>query len=84
MDNTNEKSSSSTTKIIICTVIIACILVLVYYIFCYYSSEDDGFLSSGSKSDISVGWNIEEMIEKIHNRQKVNLSRLSKNSNYNI
>lgn len=72
----------STMKIAIFVVVIVCILVVIYYIYCYYSDDDEGFFSS--RSDIQVKWNVEEMIEKIHNRQRINLSRLSKNSHYNF
>ena len=82
MDAQSDKINYNTPKIAICVVVIVCILIIIYYLFCYFSGDDDGFL--GGKSDISVGWNIEDMVNKIHNRQRNNLSRLSKNSQYNI
>jgi hypothetical protein len=83
MDAEKDKPTN-TVKIVIFVVVIACLLIVIYYIFCYYASDDDdGFLGSGN-SAISVDWNIEDMVNKIHNRQKVNLSRISKDSHYNI
>lgn len=69
----------NTVKIVIFTVVIVCILILVYYLYCHYACDDED-----GGAGVSVGWNIEEMVERIHNRQKNNLSRLSKNSHYNI
>jgi hypothetical protein len=80
-DKTVEKSNG-TVKIIVFVIVVICIIIVLYYLYCYYSDDDEGFF--GMKSDVSVGWNIEEMVEKIHNRQKANLSRLSTGTNYNI
>jgi hypothetical protein len=85
-NTTGEKTTGekySTVKIIIFVIIIVCIVVVIYYLYCYMTGDDDEGFFSG-KSDVSVGWNIEEMVEKIHSRQRNNLSRLSKDSHYNI
>jgi hypothetical protein len=83
MDTNENTEKNSTVKTVIFVVVIVCILVIVYYLYCYYSCDDDeGFF--GTKSDVSVGWNIEDMVEKIHRRQKNNLSKLSKNAHYDI
>ena len=68
-------------KVAIFVVVLVCIIIIIYYLFCYYAGEDD-FL--GESGNVSVGWNIEDMIDKIHHRQKINLSRLSRDAHYNI
>lgn len=87
MDSSNTTAPTekyNTVKIILFVFVIVCILVIVYYLYCYYVCDDDdeGFFSG--KSDVSVDWDVEKMVEKIHSRQRNNLSRLSKNSHYNI
>lgn len=83
MDNSSGQPNT-TAKIVIFVVILVGILVIVYFLFVYYScDEDEGFLGGG-KSDISVNWNIEDMVNKIHSRQAANLSRLSRESQHNF
>jgi hypothetical protein len=74
----------ATTKIVVFVVIIICILVIVYFLFAYYACDEDEGFFGGGKSDISVNWNIEEMVDKIHSRQAANLSRLSRDAQYNF
>ena len=83
-DPTTAVQNYTTVKIVIFVVIIVCILVIVYFLFSYYSCDDDEGFFGGGKSDISVNWNIDEMVEKIHARQNANLSRLSRDAQYNI
>jgi hypothetical protein len=71
-------------KIGIFVVIIACILVIVFFLFSYYSCDDDDGFFGGGKSDVSVNWNIDEMVDKINARQAANLARLSHDVQYNI
>lgn len=73
----------STLKIVIFTAVIVCILIIIYYLYCAYTSDDDEGIFGG-KGSVSVGWNIEEMVERIHSRQKNNLAKLSRNCHYNI
>jgi preprotein translocase subunit SecG len=80
----NPVQNYTTVKIVIFVVIIACILVIVYFLFAYYSCDDDEGFFGGGKSDISVNWNIDDMVAKIHARQASNLSRLSHDAQYNI
>ena len=84
MDNSTEKSSSSTVKILIFVVVLVCIIVIIYYLFCYYYGDEESFLGSNDSSNVSVGWNIEDMVDKIHKRQSANLSKLSRDAQYNI
>jgi len=83
-DIITKESSPNTVKIVIFVVVLVGILIIIYYLFCFYSGSDDDFLGSGDNGNVTVGWNIEDMVEKIHNRQRVNLSRLSKDAHYNI
>lgn len=82
MDYPDKETSPNTIKVAIFVVVLVCIIIIIYYLFCYYAGEDD-FLGSES-GNVSVGWNIEDMIDKIHHRQKINLSRLSRDAHYNI
>lgn len=83
MDNPTSQSNP-TAKIVIFVVILIGILVIVYFIFVYYSCDEDEGFFGGGKSDISVNWNIEDMVNKIHSRQATNLSRLSRESQHNF
>lgn len=84
MDNVTKEPPTNTLKIAIFVGVLICIIVIIYYLYCYYASDDDDGFLGGGQANITVGWNIEDMVEKIHHRQRANLSRLSKDSQYNI
>ena len=81
MNPTTEKKPN-TLKVIIFVAVLVSIIIIIYYLYCHYAGDDEDGFNGGSS--VTVGWNIEDMVEKIHHRQRTNLSRLSKDAQYNF